>query len=74
MQVAYTLVLEQITSSLEALKEECRQKASANQTLIRSDLDQIMSSLCFLEEKVRGTVRYEKKKKHTEAIKHCWKK
>lgn len=56
MQVTYTLVLEQITSSLEALREECRQKASANQTLIRSDLDQIMSSLCFLEEKVRGMI------------------
>lgn len=54
MQGTYTLVLEQVTSSLKALREECCQKASSSQTLIRSDLDQIMSSLTFLEEKVRG--------------------
>lgn len=54
MQGTYTLVLEQVTSSLKTLREECRQKASSSQTLIRSDLDQIMSSLTFLEEKVRG--------------------
>lgn len=43
-----------MTSSLQALRDECCQKASSFQTLIRSDLDQIVSSLCFLEEKVRG--------------------
>lgn len=53
-QAAYTLVLEQVTSSLSVLRGECCQKASSSQTLIRSDLDQIMSSLTFLEEKVRG--------------------
>lgn len=54
MQGTYTLVLEQVTSGLQALREECRQKASSSQTLIMSDLDQIVSSLRFLEEKVRG--------------------
>lgn len=54
MQGTYSLVLEQVTSSLEALKEECHQKASNSQNLIRSALDQIMSSLTFLEEKIRG--------------------
>lgn len=54
MQATYTLVLEQLTANLEALREECHQTALASQALIRSNLDQIMSSHCFLEEKVRG--------------------
>ncbi|XP_034744118.1 protein Niban 1-like isoform X2 [Etheostoma cragini] len=54
VQATYTLVLVQLTASLEALREECRQTASANQALIRSNLDQIMSSHCFLEEKVKA--------------------
>lgn len=54
MQATYTLVLEQVSSSLQALRDECCQKASSSQTLIRSDLDQIVSSLRFLEGKVRG--------------------
>lgn len=55
MQAAYILVLEQLTASLEALREECRQTASAHQALIRSNLDQITSSHCFLEEKLKGS-------------------
>ena len=55
VHVAHTLALEQLISSMEVLREECRQTASANQALIRSNLDQIMSSQTFLEQKVRGT-------------------
>lgn len=54
VQVTYTLVLEQLTAALEVQREECRQRASASQTLIRSNLDQIISSQDFLEQKVRG--------------------
>ncbi|XP_028284159.1 protein Niban-like isoform X2 [Parambassis ranga] len=56
VQATYLLVLEQLTAGLEALREECRQTASANQAIIRANLDQIMSSHCFLEEKVRACI------------------
>ena len=55
VQATYMLVLELLSASLEVLREECRQTALANQVLIRSNLDQIMSSHCFLEQKIRGT-------------------
>lgn len=67
MQGTYTLVLEQVTSSLQALRDECCQKASSSQTLIRSDLDQIVSSLRFLEEKVRGeTLKHQQQPQQTD--------
>uniref|UniRef100_A0A673BU74 Niban 1/2/3 domain-containing protein n=3 Tax=Sphaeramia orbicularis TaxID=375764 RepID=A0A673BU74_9TELE len=56
VQATYTLVLEQLTVGLEALRGECRQTATANQAQIRSNLDQIMSSHCFLEEKIRASI------------------
>ncbi|XP_074506252.1 protein Niban 1-like [Sebastes fasciatus] len=68
VQATYTLVLEQLTASLEALREECRQTASANQALIRSNLDQIMSSHRFLEEKVRGCICEEAEKVCSESV------
>jgi len=54
VQAAYRLVLDQLTAGLEALRDECRQTASANQALIRPNLDQIIGSHHFLEEKVKG--------------------
>ncbi|XP_068424938.1 protein Niban 1-like [Clinocottus analis] len=68
VQATYMLVLEQLTASLEALRVECRQKASANQALIRSNLDQIISSHCFLEEKVKACVREEAEKVCSESV------
>ncbi|XP_034071374.1 protein Niban 1-like [Gymnodraco acuticeps] len=62
VQASYSLVLEQLSFSLEALRAECRQTASANQALIRSNLDQIMSSHCFLEEKVKACICAEAEK------------
>ncbi|XP_059200524.1 protein Niban 1-like [Centropristis striata] len=56
VQASYSVVLQQLTESLSALREECRQTVSANQALIRSNLDQIMSSQHFLEEKVKGCI------------------
>ncbi|XP_033506986.2 protein Niban 1-like [Epinephelus lanceolatus] len=68
VQATYTLVLEQLTASLEALREECRQTASSNQALIRSNLDQIISSHCFLEEKVRACICKEAEKVCCESV------
>uniref|UniRef100_UPI003AAB239C protein Niban 1-like n=1 Tax=Centroberyx gerrardi TaxID=166262 RepID=UPI003AAB239C len=56
VQATYTLVLEQLTDGLEALKGVCRQTASANQAVVRSNLDQIMASRCFLEDKLRACI------------------
>lgn len=55
VQATYLLVLGQLTAGLKALREDCRQTALANQAIIRANLDQIMSSHSFLEQKVRGT-------------------
>uniref|UniRef100_A0A8C4D9H2 Niban 1/2/3 domain-containing protein n=1 Tax=Dicentrarchus labrax TaxID=13489 RepID=A0A8C4D9H2_DICLA len=68
VQATHTLVLEQLTASLEALREECRQTATASQALIRSNLDQIMSSHCFLEEKVKVCICEEAEKVYDEAV------
>lgn len=38
-----------------ALNEECRETAKQQSALMRSDMDQIMSSRVFLESKLRGT-------------------
>ncbi|KAK2895753.1 protein Niban 1-like [Channa argus] len=68
VQATYTLVLEQLTASLDALREECRQTASANQALIRSNLDQIITSHCFLEQKVRACICEEAEKVCSESV------
>ncbi|CAN9503425.1 unnamed protein product [Ophioblennius macclurei] len=68
VQATYTLVLEQVNSSLETLRAECRQTASANQTLIRSNLDQIMSSRRFLEQKIKDSVCEEAEKACGESV------
>ncbi|XP_072297872.1 protein Niban 1-like [Eucyclogobius newberryi] len=59
VQAAYTLVLEQLKPGLEALRAECRESASANQSLLRSNLDQITASHSFLLDKIQGCVREE---------------
>ncbi|KAL6104744.1 niban1 [Pungitius sinensis] len=68
VRATYILVLEQLTGSLEALREECRQTASAHQALIRSNLDQITSSHCFLEEKVKACVLGEAERVCSESV------
>ncbi|KAM4727895.1 protein Niban 1-like [Anableps anableps] len=68
VQATYTLVLEQLTIGLEALREECRQTASASQALIRSNLDQIMSSQDFLVQKVRACICEEAEKVCRESV------
>ncbi|KAF7654530.1 hypothetical protein LDENG_00068550 [Lucifuga dentata] len=55
VQAAYTLVMDQLTEGLDALKGACRETMSANQT-IRSNLDQITTSCLFLEDKIRACI------------------
>ncbi|XP_071346917.1 protein Niban 1-like [Trachinotus anak] len=68
VQATYTLVLELLTADLEALRKTCRQTASANQVLIRSNLDQIVSSHCFLEQKVRACICEEAENVYSESV------
>ncbi|XP_058506458.1 protein Niban 1-like [Solea solea] len=68
VHATYTMVLAQLTASLDALKEKCRQTALADQTLIRSNLDQIVSSLSFLEEKVRVCICDEAEGLYSESV------
>uniref|UniRef100_A0A3B4ULG3 Protein Niban-like n=1 Tax=Seriola dumerili TaxID=41447 RepID=A0A3B4ULG3_SERDU len=68
VQATHTLVLEQLTAGLEALRGACRQTASANQALIRSNLDQILSSHCFLEQKVRVCICEAAEKVYSDSV------
>uniref|UniRef100_A0A3P9LD71 Niban 1/2/3 domain-containing protein n=1 Tax=Oryzias latipes TaxID=8090 RepID=A0A3P9LD71_ORYLA len=68
VQAAYMLVLDQLTAGLEVLKKECQETASASQNLIRSNLDQIMSSRSFLEEKVKACILEEAEKVCSESV------
>ncbi|KAF6727678.1 Protein Niban [Oryzias melastigma] len=68
VQAAYMLVLDQLTAGLEALRKECQETASSSQALIRSNLDQIMSSRSFLEEKVRACICEEAEKVCSESV------
>ncbi|XP_007565182.1 protein Niban [Poecilia formosa] len=68
VQATYTLVLEQLTAGLEALREECRQAASASSALIMSNLDQIVTSQDFLVQKVRAYICEEAEKVCSESV------
>ncbi|XP_027875640.1 protein Niban-like [Xiphophorus couchianus] len=68
VQATYTLVLEQLTAGLEALREECRQTASASAALVFSNMDQIMTSQDFLAQKVRAYICEEAEKVCSEAV------
>ncbi|XP_035489511.2 protein Niban 1 [Scophthalmus maximus] len=68
VHATYTLVLEMLTASLEILRDECRQTALANQAVIRSNLDQIMSSLSYLDQKVRVCICEEAAKVYSELV------
>ncbi|XP_028296610.1 protein Niban-like isoform X2 [Gouania willdenowi] len=59
VQATYTVVLEQLTAKLQSLRKECHQTASANQMLIRSNLDQIVTSHSYLEQKVKDCISKE---------------
>ncbi|XP_036410282.1 protein Niban 1-like [Megalops cyprinoides] len=56
VEAAYALVQDQLQEGLAALKEECRASARQQEGLIRSDMDQIISSRAFLEGKLQAAV------------------
>ncbi|XP_036437325.1 protein Niban 1a [Colossoma macropomum] len=56
VEAAYYLVQETLMVGMTALKDECKEKAKKQSALMRSDMDQIMSSRAFLESKLRATV------------------
>ncbi|XP_029930738.1 protein Niban-like [Myripristis murdjan] len=71
VQATYSLVLEQVTDGLEALKGPCRQTASANQAVIRSNLDQITVCHRFLEDKLRASICRPAQKLCGESVAPC---
>lgn len=54
VEVTYELVREQLSDGLQRLKEECSELAKKQETLIRSDMDQIINSSNFLKSKLQG--------------------
>ncbi|XP_064188176.1 protein Niban 1a isoform X1 [Anguilla rostrata] len=56
VEAAYILVQEQLLKGLSALKQECRAAAKQQEALIRSNMDQIISSQDFLAGKLRAVV------------------
>ncbi|KAK2863845.1 hypothetical protein Q7C36_002999 [Tachysurus vachellii] len=56
IEAAYILVQETMMEGMAALNDECRETTKQQSALMRSDMDQIMSSQAFLENKLRATV------------------
>lgn len=54
VEATYELVQEQLSEGLQKLKEECKEIAKKQETLIRSDMDQIVNSSNFLKSKLQG--------------------
>ncbi|XP_076873654.1 protein Niban 1a [Brachyhypopomus gauderio] len=52
----YYLVQRTLMDGMATVKKECREAAEKHAALIRSDMDQIMSSRAFVEAKLRATV------------------
>ncbi|TSN30222.1 Kinesin-associated protein 3 [Bagarius yarrelli] len=56
VEAVYNLVQDTLTDGMAALNDECRDATLHQSTLMRSDMDQIISSRAFLESKLRATV------------------
>ncbi|KAJ8270304.1 hypothetical protein GJAV_G00112740 [Gymnothorax javanicus] len=56
VEAAYALVQDQLREGLLALRDECAASAKQQEALIRSDMDQIISSRAFLEGKLQVMV------------------
>lgn len=54
MEAAYFRINEHLLERLNALKEECKDMLKQKEVLMRSDMDQIISSRAFLEGKLKG--------------------
>ncbi|XP_035277761.1 protein Niban 1-like [Anguilla anguilla] len=56
VEAAYALVQDQLREELATLREECSASAKQQEALIRSNMDQIISSRTFLEGKLQAMV------------------
>lgn len=56
LEEAYTLVQQQVSEGLSALKEECRALTKGLEGTIRSDMDQIVNSKNFVAGKIKAMV------------------
>ncbi|MCJ8740301.1 hypothetical protein PDJAM_G00057200 [Pangasius djambal] len=56
VEATYELVQEQLSEGLQRMKEECSEIVKQQETLIRSDMDQIINSSNFLKSKLQGLV------------------
>ncbi|XP_026790758.3 protein Niban 1 [Pangasianodon hypophthalmus] len=56
VEATYELVQEQLSEGLQRLKDECSEIVKQQETLIRSDMDQIVDSSNFLKSKLQGLV------------------
>ncbi|KAF5906238.1 protein Niban-like, partial [Clarias magur] len=56
VEATYELVQEQLSDGLQKLKEDCSEIAKKQESLIRSDMDQIINSSNFLKTKLQGLV------------------
>ncbi|XP_023660309.2 protein Niban 1-like [Paramormyrops kingsleyae] len=57
VEAAYLLVQDQLQKGFTALKAECQEAAKQQEGLIRSHMDEIISSRAFLAGKLRATVK-----------------
>ncbi|XP_048831943.1 protein Niban 1-like [Brienomyrus brachyistius] len=57
VEAAYLLVRDQLQKGFTALKAECQEAAKQQEGLIRSHMDEIISSRVFLASKLRATVK-----------------
>ncbi|TSN03393.1 Protein Niban [Bagarius yarrelli] len=56
VEATYELVQDQLKEGLQRLKEECSENTKHQETLMRSDMDQIINSSNFLKSKLQGLV------------------
>ncbi|XP_058234521.1 protein Niban 1a isoform X2 [Hemibagrus wyckioides] len=56
IEEVYNLVQETLEEGMAALNDECREATKQQTALMRSNMDQIMSSRAFLENKLKATV------------------
>ncbi|XP_011903051.1 PREDICTED: protein Niban isoform X3 [Cercocebus atys] len=68
LEEAYTLVQNQVSEGLSALKEECRALTKGLEGTIRSDMDQIVNSKNYLIGKIKAMVAQPAEKSCVESV------
>ncbi|XP_073672886.1 protein Niban 1a [Garra rufa] len=68
LEATYFLLQEHLFERMKTLKQECQEMVKQQDTLMRSDMDQISSSRAFLEDKLRAMVTEPATKYCTEQV------